>query len=296
MKDSSIKGSDLITPFRITKGKRFKLKSIKPGFAKGLNQKSEREVRKVLADTVQQIAELQEKLHTAGKFGILLIFQGMDTSGKDGAIKHVMSGINPQGCQTFSFKAPSAEELAHDPLWRCTINLPGRGKIAIFNRSYYEETLVVRVHPELLQKQGLPEISENIWEERFEDFRSFERYLRRNGIIVCKFFLHVSKNEQKKRLLARLDTPDKNWKFSSADLKERAFWDKYQKAYEDMIRNTATKDAPWYVIPANKRWFARAVVASVVVEAMSKLDLKLPAVDKMRKKELEDARKALLSE
>lgn len=287
---------DIITPFRVANGKRFRLKSIKPGFAKGLDQKDEKEVRKILAQSVQQISELQEKLHTTGKFGILLIFQGMDTSGKDGAIKHVMSGINPQGCQTFSFKAPSAEELTHDPLWRCTINLPGRGKVAIFNRSYYEETLVVRVHPELLQKQGLPEISDDIWEERFEDFRSFERYLRRSGIIVCKFFLHVSKNEQKKRLLDRLNTPEKTWKFSAADLKERKFWDDYQKAYEDMIRNTATKNAPWYVIPANKRWFARAVVASVVVDAMKKLDLKHPTVDKLRKKELAAARKALLSE
>jgi PPK2 family polyphosphate:nucleotide phosphotransferase len=228
---------------------------------------------------------------------VLLIFQAMDAAGKDGAIKHVMSGVNPQGCQVFSFKSPSPEDLDHDYLWRCTKCLPNRGHIGIFNRSYYEETLVVRVHPEYLVKQKLPPrlVGKNIWQDRFRDICNFERYLSNNGIAVCKFFLHVSKKEQKQRFLERLENPEKNWKFSSADMNERGFWNQYQDAYEDMIRNTATKHAPWYVVPADNKWFTRIVVAAAVIDTLASLSLTYPGVDKDKLKELTVAKRALLA-
>ena len=230
---------------------------------------------------VEALAELQDKLYAQDRWAVLLIFQAMDAAGKDGAIKHVMSGVNPQGCQVYSFKAPSAEDLDHDYLWRCMKCLPERGRIGIFNRSYYEETLVVRVHPEFLEKQKLPPelVTKDIWKERFEDIRSFERYLTRNGVVIRKFFLHVSKKEQKKRFLERLENPEKNWKFSANDVKERGFWDDYMEAYEDMIRNTATKEAPWYVVPADNKWFTRVVVAAAVIDALDSLDLQYPKVE-----------------
>jgi len=219
----------------------------------------------------------------------------MDAAGKDGAIKHVMSGINPQGCQVFSFKAPSNEDLDHDFMWRCIKRLPERGRIGIFNRSYYEETLIVRVHKEILENQKLPEklITKHIWDERFQDIRNFEKYLTRNGVIVRKFFLHVSKEEQKKRFLERIDNPDKNWKFASTDAQERGYWDDYMRAYEDMIRNTATKDAPWFVVPADNKWFTRLVVAAAVIDSLAGLNLNYPEVGEAKLKELAEAKKAL---
>jgi PPK2 family polyphosphate:nucleotide phosphotransferase len=222
----------------------------------------------------------------------------MDAAGKDGAIRHVMSGVNPQGCQVFSFKAPSSEDLDHDYLWRCLKCMPERGRIGIFNRSYYEEVLVVRVHPEFLQKQSLPPelIGKNIWKERFKDIGNFERYLARNGVAICKFFLHVSKKEQKKRFLERLDNPDKNWKFSPSDTKERAFWDQYMESYEEMIRETATEQAPWYVVPANNKWFTRVVVAAAIIDTMASLNLKFPEVSQDKLKELNAVRETLLQE
>jgi PPK2 family polyphosphate:nucleotide phosphotransferase len=222
----------------------------------------------------------------------------MDAAGKDSAIKHVMSGVNPQGCRVFSFKAPSAEELDHDFLWRCWKRLPERGHIGIFNRSYYEETLIVRVHPELLERQPLPPelVTRHIWRERFADIRAFERYLHRNGVLVRKFFLHVSKAEQKRRFLERLDTPEKNWKFSSADVAERRHWAAYQAAYEDMIRHTATPEAPWYVVPADHKWFTRLVVAAAIIEALAALDPEYPKLAPAQRRELAAARRALLAE
>jgi PPK2 family polyphosphate:nucleotide phosphotransferase len=227
---------------------------------------------------------------------VLLIFQAMDAAGKDGAIKHVMSGVNPQGCEVYSFKSPSSEDLDHDYLWRCMKCLPNRGHIGIFNRSYYEEVLVVRVHPEFLEKAKLPPqlVSKNIWRERYEDIRNFEQYLARNGIIVRKFFLHVSKKEQKQRFLDRIEDPLKNWKFSSNDASERDYWDDYMTAYEEMIQETATKHAPWYVVPANNKWFTRVVVAGAVIDALASLDLAYPQVDDSKLKELAAAKKKLL--
>jgi PPK2 family polyphosphate:nucleotide phosphotransferase len=287
----------LAEPFRVTKGDKFRLKDVDPGDTLDLKSEDKPRAKEALAIGVQTLAELQDMLYAQDKWGVLLIFQAMDAAGKDGAIKHVMSGINPQGCQVFSFKAPSAEDLDHDYLWRCTKCLPNRGHIGIFNRSYYEETLVVRVHPEYLAKQKLPPelVGKGIWQERFEDIRSFERYLARNGIITVKFFLHVSKKEQKRRFLERLETPEKNWKFSSADMNERGFWDEYQDAYEEMIRNTATKDAPWYVVPADNKWFTRVVVAAAVIDALASLKLAYPEVGKDKLKELAAAKRTLLA-
>jgi len=234
-------------------------------------------------------------LYAQDTWSLLLIFQAMDAAGKDGAIKHVMSGVNPQGCQVFSFKAPTSEDLDHDYMWRCMKCLPERGRIGIFNRSYYEETLVVRVHQEFLQKQKLPPelITKDIWKERFQDIRSIERYLSRNGVVVRKFFLNVSNKEQKKRFLERIEEPEKNWKFSANDAKEREYWDDYMEAYEDMICNTATKHAPWYVVPADNKWFTRVIVAGAVIEALDSLDLKYPEVSKEKLKELAAAKRAL---
>jgi len=243
------------------------------------------------------LAEMQEKLYAQDVWALLLIFQGMDAAGKDGAIKHVMSGINPQGCDVYAFKAPTNEDLEHDFLWREHKVVPGRGKIGIFNRSYYEEVLVVRVHPPLLKAEKLPDelVTKHIWQERYEDINGFEKFLVRNGVLIRKFFLHISKAEQKKRFLGRLDDSKKNWKFSMGDIKERKFWDDYQEAYEEMVQNTATKRAPWYVIPADNKWYARLVVAAAIVEALDELDLAFPDVNKEKKKELDEIREALLT-
>jgi PPK2 family polyphosphate:nucleotide phosphotransferase len=283
-------------PFRITNGEKFTLKDFDPGDTLGLKSEDRPRAKEALEIGIRALAELQDMLYAQDKWGLLLIFQAMDAAGKDGAIKHVMSGVNPQGCQVFSFKAPSAEDLDHDYLWRCVKCLPNRGHIGIFNRSYYEETLVVRVHPEFLAKEKIPSslITKRIWEERFQDIRGFERYLHRNGIAVVKFFLHLSKNEQKRRFLERADNPEKNWKFSPSDMAERAFWDQYQNAYEDMIRNTATKDSPWYVVPADNKWFSRVIVASAIIDTLASLDLAYPEVDKEKLKEIAEAKEALL--
>ena len=284
-------------PFRVTDGRGFRLRDFDPGDTLGIGEEQKPEAKEALAMGVGALAELQDKLYAQDRWALLLIFQALDAAGKDGTIKHVMSGVNPQGCEVTSFKAPSAEELDHDYLWRCMRRVPERGRIGIFNRSYYEETTAVRVHPEFLAGQKLPPgaISKDIWEERFQDVRCFERYLTRNGVIVRKFFLHVSKGEQKRRFLERLENPDKNWKFSGNDIKERGFWNDYQKAYEETIRNTASEDAPWYVVPADNKWFTRVVVAAAVIEALLSLDLHYPKVDKEKQKELTAARRALLT-
>ena len=294
-----IKGArDLAEQFRISKGKNFRLKDVDPDDTLDFTKEEHKSrAKEVLASGVVALAELQDKLYAQDKWAVLLIFQAMDAAGKDGAIKHVMSGINPQGCQVYSFKSPSAEDLDHDYLWRCMKCLPNRGHIGIFNRSYYEEVLVVRVHPAFLAKAKLPPklVGKNIWKERYEDMRNFEQYLARNGIIVRKFFLHVSKKEQKQRFLDRIDDPQKNWKFSSNDASERDYWDDYMEAYEEMIQGTATKEAPWYVVPANNKWFTRVVVASAVIETFDSLDLAYPKVDESKLKELAAAKKKLLS-
>jgi len=250
----------------------------------------------VLATGVQALASLQDMLYAQDRWAVLLIFQAMDAAGKDSAIKHVMSGVNPQGVEVYSFKTPSPEDLDHDFLWRCMKHLPERGRIGIFNRSYYEETLIVRVHPEFLANQKLPPelVTKDIWKDRFQDIRSFERYLVRNGIVILKFFLHVSKKEQKKRFLERVDNPAKNWKFSASDLQERQFWGQYMEAYEDMIRQTATKDAPWIVVPADNKWFTRVVVASAIIDALASLNLSYPKMAKEKLKELAAAKQALI--
>jgi len=291
------KARSFAKPFRVTDGKDFRLKDIDPGDTLDLGSEDKPRAKEALVMGVEALAELQDMLYAQDSWAVLLIFQAMDAAGKDGTIKHVMSGVNPQGCQVTSFKSPSSEDLDHDYLWRCVKNLPPRGHIGIFNRSYYEETLVVRVHPEYLERQKIPPelVTKDIWNERFKDIRGFERYLTRNGVIIRKFFLHVSKKEQKKRFLARLDNPEKNWKFSASDLKERAFWDDYQEAYEDMIRHTATEDAPWYVVPADNKWFTRVVVAAAVVSTLGSLDLAYPKVGPEKLKELAAARRALLA-
>ena len=299
MKQSEIiKGTrQFAAPFRVTKGDKFRLKNVDPGDTLDLTCEDKPAARDALAAGIAALAELQDKLYAQDHWGVLLIFQAMDAAGKDGAIKHVMSGVNPQGCEVNSFKAPSAEDLDHDYLWRCMKVLPNRGHIGIFNRSYYEETLVVRVHPEYLKNQKLPPrlVGKSIWKDRFQDIRSFERYLTRNGIIVRKFFLHVSRKEQKRRFLERIENPEKNWKFSSSDVAERGHWDEYMAAYEDMIRNTATKESPWYVVPADNKWFTRMVVAAAVIEALGSLDLAYPRVDPTKLKELAAARRTLMS-
>ena len=255
-------------------------------------------MKQTLQVGVDALADLQDVLYAQDKWSLLLIFQAMDAAGKDGAIKHVMSGVNPQGCQVTSFKSPSAEELDHDFLWRCTKQLPERGRIGIFNRSYYEEVLVVRVHEQILRAQKLPEklITDDIWKERFKDIRNFEKYLYRNGTKVVKFFLNVSKNEQKKRFIERIDNPDKNWKFSTADAKERTFWKDYMKAYEEMIQKTASRESPWYIVPADNKSFARIVIASAVVNALVGLDLEYPEVGKEKVAELKALRQTLMDE
>jgi PPK2 family polyphosphate:nucleotide phosphotransferase len=281
--------------YRVTDGGSFRLKDVDPGDTFTYSADDKPRAKKALAEGVQSLARLQDQLYAKDRWALLLIFQAMDAAGKDGAIKHVMSGVNPQGCQVFSFKAPSSEDLDHDYMWRCTKCLPERGRIGIFNRSYYEETLVVRVHPELLQRERLPEelVDKSIWKRRFSEIKSFEEHLANNGIAVRKFFLHVSHAEQKKRFLRRLDDPTKNWKFSASDLAERKYWREYMKAYEDTIRQTATNEAPWYVVPADNKWFTRLVVAAAVADALGSLDLSYPKVTGAQKKALEEARAAL---
>ena len=285
-------------PYRINRGKEFRLKDFDPADTGNLKSEDKPRAQEALATGIKALAELQDRLYAQDRWGVLLIFQAMDAAGKDSVIKHVMSGINPQGCQVYSFKGPSAEELDHDFLWRCQRCVPERGRIGIFNRSYYEETLVVRVHRELLAKQHLPPelVTKDIWKERFEDIRHFERYLTRNGVIIRKFFLNVSKAEQKNRFLERLDNPAKHWKFSSADLRERSSWADYMHAYEDMIRHTSTEASPWFVVPADNKWFTRAVVAAAVIDALASLDLNYPKVNKAQLKELATAKKHLRRE
>jgi PPK2 family polyphosphate:nucleotide phosphotransferase len=294
MKNLIKKARALAKPFCITDD-RFRLKDVDPGDTLQFASEDKQREKEALAMGITLMAELQDRLYAQERWAVLLIFQAMDAAGKDGAIKHVMSGLNPQGCQVFSFKSPTSEELNHDYLWRCLKCLPERGRIGIFNRSYYEETLVVRVHPEILANQRLPPalVTKDIWKERFQDIRGFERYLARNGVAILKFFLHISKEEQKKRFLERIEEPEKNWKFSRSDVKEREYWDDYLEAYEDMIRNTATKAAPWYVVPADNKWFARIVVAAAVIDALDSLDLKYPKADNRKLKELAAAKRAL---
>ena len=282
-----------VKPFRVTNGKKFRLRDFDPGDTAGL--KSKEQAEEWLAKGVEWLSDLQGKLYADSRWAVLLIFQAMDAAGKDGGIKHVMSGVNPQGCEVFSFKAPSALELDHDFMWRTMKCFPERGRIGIFNRSYYEDVLVVRVHPELLAKQKIPPalVTKGIWKERFKDINAVERYLGRNGVVVRKFFLYVSKKEQKRRFLSRLEESDKNWKFSANDAKERACWDAYMKAYEDMIRNTATPHAPWYVIPADNKWFTRLAVAASIVLTLEGLGLAFPKVDAEKHKELEAVRAML---
>ena len=287
------KKEKLAHKYRVDDGKGFKLKDFDPSDTDGWDSKEH--AAKELQAGVDRTAELQDMLYAQDKWALLLIFQAMDAAGKDGAIKHVMSGVNPQGCEVYSFKAPSEGELQHDFLWRTTRDMPERGHIGIFNRSYYEEVLIVRVHPDILKGEKTPPalVTKNIWEQRFEDIRFFERHMARSGTVIRKFFLHVSKKEQKKRFLARLDEPEKNWKFSAGDIHEREYWDEYQDAYEDMIRITATKHAPWYVVPADNKWFTRLAISCVVVDALESLKLAYPKVDDAKKKELQEGRKIL---
>jgi PPK2 family polyphosphate:nucleotide phosphotransferase len=286
----------LAEPYCVNKGEKFRLKDFDPADTNGV--KSKKHAEKLLVESSAMASHMQEKLYAQDRWALLLIFQGMDAAGKDGAVKHVMSGVNPQGCDVHSFKAPTNEELDHDYLWRTHKVMPERGKIGIFNRSYYEEVLVVRVHPGLLKVEKLPErlLTKHVWDERYEDINAFERYLARNGVVIRKFFLFISKEEQKRRFLERLEDSKKNWKFSMADIKERSFWKDYKEAYEEMIQKTATKQAPWYVIPADNKWFARLIVASAIVEALDGLDLAFPDVDKAKKKELEQIRDSLLGD
>jgi PPK2 family polyphosphate:nucleotide phosphotransferase len=285
-------------PFRVTNGSAFRLKDIDPADTLDLKSEDKPRAQEALALGIQALAEMQEMLYAHDCWAVLLIFQAMDAAGKDTAIKHVMSGVNPAGCQVYSFKAPSSEDLEHDYLWRCVKCLPERGRIGIFNRSYYEETLVVRVRPELLGQQKLPSelVNDNIWKNRFKDIRNFERYLTRNGTIIRKFFLYVSKEEQKRQFLERLNDPEKTWKLSDRDTQERKYWKDYMSAYEETIRHTATRYAPWYVVPADNRWFTRLVVAAAVIEALASLNLAYPKTGKHKLEKLEAVRQALLGE
>jgi PPK2 family polyphosphate:nucleotide phosphotransferase len=282
----------------VGEGKGFRLKDFNADDFPKLKKEEKPAVKEVLQLGVQALAAMQDIMYAQDKWSLLIIFQAMDAAGKDGAIKHVMSGLNPQGCQVSSFKSPTAEDLDHDFMWRCQKQLPERGRIGIFNRSYYEEVLVVRVHEQILRAQKMPEklITKKIWDERFKDIRNFEKYLQRNGTIVIKFFLNVSKKEQKKRFLERIENPDKNWKFSASDFKERGFWKEYMNAYEDMIINTSTEESPWYVVPADDKPYARIVVASAVINAMNSMDLAYPKVSKEKIAELEKVKQELLSE
>ncbi len=293
-----MKMDKLLKRYRVEHGKHFRLKDHDPADTHGLGSELKPHAKELLENGVKEMARLQDILAAQDRWGLLLIFQAMDAAGKDGTIKHVMSGVNPQGVQVSSFKAPSSEELEHGYLWRCMQRAPARGRIGIFNRSYYEEVLVVRVHPQVLANEKLPPplVTKHIWQERFEDINNFERYLTRNGIAVVKFFLHLSKKEQKRRFMERLDTPDKNWKFSSADVRERQCWDAYEEAFEDMIRHTASKHAPWYVVPADNKWFSRLLVSQAVVDALKGMNLKYPKVSGEERAALADARKQLENE
>jgi PPK2 family polyphosphate:nucleotide phosphotransferase len=284
-----------IHPFRITTGKGFRLKDFDPGDTRELKLEKG-EAAELLARGTEWLAEEQDMLYAQDSWSLLLVFQAMDAAGKDSTIKHVMSGVNPQGCQVFSFKQPSSEDLSHDFMWRYIRCLPERGRIGIFNRSYYEEVLVVRVHTDILKRQKLPPetVSKRLWSERLTDIAHFEDYLTRQGTIVLKFYLHLSREEQKKRFLARLDKPEKHWKFSAADIHERSFWNDYMRAFEEAIQVTATQHAPWFIVPADNKWFTRLVVAAAIVEAVENLDLSYPKVDAKKKKELSSARATLL--
>jgi PPK2 family polyphosphate:nucleotide phosphotransferase len=289
-----MKISKLAKSYRINDGKHFQLKDYDP--ADTGHWRSVAQAKEQLQKDIARMEDLQDKLYAQDRWAVLLIFQAMDAAGKDGTIKHVMSGVNPEGCQVTSFKTPSDTELQHDFLWRTNEHLPERGHIGIFNRSYYEEVLVVRVHPPVLKDENLPPslVTKDIWKERFEDIHCFERHMTRNGTVIRKFFLHLSKKEQKKRFLARLDEPEKHWKFSEADIHERDYWDDYQKAYEDMIRHTASKHAPWYVVPADNKWFTHLVVAAAIVETLEDLNLSYPEVDAQKRKQIQAARKLLM--
>lgn len=286
----------LAEPYCISNGDKFRLKDYATNGTG--NVKNREQSQKIMDDRVGLLSNLQEKLYAQDRWALLLVIQAMDAAGKDGVIKHVMSGVNPQGCDVHSFKTPSTEELNHDYLWRAHSRVPERGMIGIFNRSYYEEVLVVRVHPTILEAQKLPDplITKHIWEQRYQDINAFEHYLTQNGIVIRKFFLHISKKEQKKRFLERLDDSKKNWKFSMADVKERGYWKDYQQAYEELIQNTATKHAPWYVVPADNKWYTQMIVASAIISTLEELDLSFPDVDKNKKKELESVRESLLRE
>ncbi len=288
-----MKPAKLAKSYRIDDAKHFRLKDVDP--ADTGHWHSVDEAKDQLQKDIERMEELQSMLYAQDRWSLLLIFQALDAAGKDGTIKHVMSGVNPEGCNVHSFKAPSDTELQHDFLWRTTRHLPERGHIGIFNRSYYEEVLVVRVHPKVLEGELLPPslVTKDIWKERFEDIRCFERHMARNGTVIRKFFLHLSKKEQKQRFLARLDEPEKHWKFSEGDIHEREYWDDYQEAFEEMIRHTASKNAPWYVVPADNKWFTHLVVAAAIVETMEDLNLSYPKVDAAKRKEIAAARKLL---
>src|SRR6201993_1493654 len=284
-----------VNPFRIETGKDFRLNDFDPDETCGLDKG---EAADLLQRGIKCLAEKQEMLYAQDRWALLVIIQGMDAAGKDSTIKHVMSGVNPHGCEVYSFKAPSEEELDHDYLWRTVKRLPERGRIGIFNRSHYEEVLVVRVHPELLANERIPDslVSKKIWKERYKDINAFERYLTRNGVVIRKFFLHISKEEQKKRFLERLEDSKKNWKFSMDDIKERKFWDEYHGAYEEMVQQTAAKHAPWYVVPADNKWFTRLVVAAAMLQALDDLNLAFPDVEKSKRKDLAAVRASLLAQ
>jgi PPK2 family polyphosphate:nucleotide phosphotransferase len=286
----------LADPYRVSDGQNFQLHAMDPGDVGELTAEDKPRAKEALALGVEALAELQGRLYAQNRWGALVIFQAMDAAGKDGAIKHVMSGVNPQGCQVDSFKAPSAEELDHDYLWRCLKRLPARGRIGIFNRSYYEEVLVLRIHQKLLEKQKLPAelVTHEIWEERYEDIRNVERYLSRNGYVIRKIFLNVSHQEQKRRFMERLENPNKHWKFSGSDAQERQFWNEYMRAYEEMIRATAKPHAPWYVVPADNKWFTRVIVAAAIIDALESLNLRFPEMTETQKQQLAEARKTLV--
>ncbi len=286
---------ELLRPFRVTKGAAFRLERIDPDDTLGLESEYKEEAHQLLQDGIERMRDLQEKLYAQDRWAVLLVFQAMDAAGKDSTIKHVMSGVNPQGVEVHPFKQPTHEDLDHDYLWRCLRRLPERGRIGIFNRSYYEEVLVVRVHGEILATEKLPSelVTKRLWDERFQDIRSMERYLARNGTVIRKFFLHVSRKEQRKRFLERIDQSKKNWKFSLADVHERQHWKEYMRAYEDAIRETATTDAPWFVVPADHKWFTRLVVAAAVVEALESLDLRFPKLTPRQRAELRTAKRLL---
>jgi PPK2 family polyphosphate:nucleotide phosphotransferase len=299
MKKSQLRNvAKLIEPYRVTRGKSFRLKDIDPKDTAHLNSEDKAEAKEVLARGVEWLAEQQDRLYAQDHWAVLLVFQAMDAAGKDGTIKHVTSGINPQGCQVTSYKQPSSEELDHDYLWRYMRNVPARGQIGIFNRSYYEELLVVKVHEELLARQKMHPslVTKKIWEQRYEDISNYERYLDRNGVVVLKFFLHVSKAEQKRRFMERLDQPEKNWKFSASDVAERGHWSEYQDAYEEAIKGTASKHAPWYVVPADNKWYTRLIVAAAVVDAIAGLNLQYPVIGPEKRKALAAARRTLDAE